>query len=247
MFPPEQSAISKSSQSDQSASSQALIAGRSSKLDIIFPLYDHLYQVSHISSWILGIVAVFFYCQCVYAALWPRHEFWDSYSHDTLVGQVMYYCNYILMFQSRRIQRGGIEIAGRLQAQLLGGQIADCLAVHREVHGTGTRHNLDALTLEIVEAFGTDGLDLRDDDVRVVFGYGGRKGLAVQHVKDLARIGYLHGRCSGILVARNDGLAQTLGRNDELLAQFARAQKQYLFHLCGGFGFFDHKDRIFFH
>lgn len=109
MFPPEQSAISKSSQSDQSASSQALIAGRSSKLDIIFPLYDHIYQVSHISSWILGVVALFFYCQCVYAALWPRHEFWDSHAQDSIVGQVMYYCNYILMFQSRHIQRGGIE------------------------------------------------------------------------------------------------------------------------------------------
>ena len=146
---------------------------------------------------------------------------------------------------AKLLERPGVEVAGRLQSQLLGSQVADRLAVHREVDGTGTRDDLDPLALEVVEAFGADRLDLRDDDVRAVFGNGGRKGLAIQHVEDFAGIGHLHGRCSDILVARNDRLAQSLGRNHELLAQFARAQKQYLFHLCGGFGFFDYKDRIF--
>ena len=109
MLPPEQSAISRSSQSEQSASSQALIAGRSSKLDMIFPLYDQMYQSSHIPRLVLGFVAIFFYCQCVYAALWPEHQFWDQYPRTTLIGEIMYYLNYIFLFQNRHVNPGGVE------------------------------------------------------------------------------------------------------------------------------------------
>ena len=123
----------------------------------------------------------------------------------------------------------GVEIAGRLQPQLPGGQVADRLAVHREVHGPGARDYLHAFTLEIVEPLGADGLDLGNDDVGVVFGHGGGQGVAVEHVEDFAGVGHLHGGSARIGVARHDGLSEALRRNHELLAQFARAQEQYLF------------------
>ena len=133
------------------------------------------------------------------------------------------------------LQCRGVEVAGGLQPQLLGRQVADRLAVHRVVHGPRARHHLDARAFEVVETFGTDRLDLRDDHVRAVFRNGRRKGLAVQHVEDLEAVGYLHGRSVGIFVARHDRLAQPLGRNRELLAQLPGAQQQYFFHRYGSF------------
>ena len=44
------------------------------------------------------------------------------------------------------------------------------------------------------------------------------------------RVGHLHSGSSRILIARHDGLAQSLRRNHELLAQLAGTQKKYLFH-----------------
>ena len=129
------------------------------------------------------------------------------------------------------LERRGIEIAGCFQPQFLCRQIADGLAVHREIHGPGTRRHLHPGPFEIVEPFGTDGLDLGNDDVRTVFGNRCRQRIAVEHIENLKGIGHLHRGSTRILVACHDGLAQPLGRNHELLAQFARTQEQYLFHI----------------
>ena len=128
------------------------------------------------------------------------------------------------------LERRGIEITGGFQSQFLGRQVADGLAVHREIHGPGARCHLHPGPFEIVETFGADSLDFGNDDIGTVFGDRRRQCVAVEHVEDLEGVGHLHRGSSRIFVACHDGLAQPLSRNHELLAQFARAQKQYLFH-----------------
>ena len=128
------------------------------------------------------------------------------------------------------LERRGIEITGGFQSQFLGRQVADGLAVHREIHGPGARCHLHPGPFEIVETFGADSLDFGNDDIGTVFGDCRRQCVAVEHVEDLEGVGHLHRGSSRIFVACHDGLAQPLSRNHELLAQFARAQKQYLFH-----------------
>ncbi len=57
------------------------------------------------------------------------------------------------------VERLGVEVFRCFQPQLFGGQVADRLAVHREVDCTRARHDLDAPLLAGVEPFGTDRLD----------------------------------------------------------------------------------------
>ena len=54
------------------------------------------------------------------------------------------------------------------QPELLGGQTADALAVHGEVGGARGRDDGVALGLELHQGVGGDGLDLRDDEVRLL-------------------------------------------------------------------------------
>ena len=64
----------------------------------------------------------------------------------------------------------------------------------------------------------------------MMFGHRGFQCLAVQHVEDFTLVGHLHGRCAGVGIARYNVQAQALCGNGKFLAQFAGAQKQYLFH-----------------
>ena len=128
-------------------------------------------------------------------------------------------------------ERRGVVIPRRLQSQFLRREVADGLAVHREVHGPGARDDLDARPLEIVEPLGADGLDLGNDDVGTVFFDRRGQRVAVEHVEDLRGVGHLHRGSARILVARHDGLSQPLRRNRELLAQLAGAQKKNGFHI----------------
>ena len=128
-------------------------------------------------------------------------------------------------------ERCGVEIPRRLQPQFLRREVADGLAVHREIHGPGARYDLDARPLELVEPFGADGLDLGNDDVGAVFCDRSGQRVAVEHVEDLRGVGHLHRGSARILVARHDGLSQPLRRNRELLAQLAGTQKKNGFHI----------------
>ena len=128
-------------------------------------------------------------------------------------------------------ERCGVEIPRRLQPQFLRREVADGLAVHREIHGPGARYNLDARPLELVEPFGADGLDLGNDDVGAVFCDRSGQRVTVEHVEDLRGVGHLHRGSARILVARHDGLSQPLCRNRELLAQLAGTQKKNGFHI----------------
>ena len=119
-------------------------------------------------------------------------------------------------------QGGGIEILGCAQTQLLGCEVADGLAVHGEVDGACARNHLNAHLLKVEESFGSDGFNLRHDNVRLVTLHHSGKCVAVQHVENLMFVGNLHCRCVLILVACNDILSCTLGGDDKFLAQFAR-------------------------
>ena len=127
------------------------------------------------------------------------------------------------------VERPGIEVPCGAQPQLFRCEVADRLAVHREIHRTGARDDLYPGAFEVVKPFGADGLDFRNDDVGAVSLDDGLQRRAVEHVEDFGRIGDLHGGRSRVCVARHDGLSQPLRRNRELLAQLSRAQKQYLF------------------
>ena len=122
------------------------------------------------------------------------------------------------------VERPGVKVLCGFQPQLFGGQVADRLAVHREVDCTRARHDLDAPLLAGVEPFGTDRLDFGNDDVWIMLRHDGFQSVAVEHVEDLAGVGHLHGRCACIRVAGHHVLSQPLGGDHELLAQFSGAQ-----------------------
>ena len=101
------------------------------------------------------------------------------------------------------------------------GQITDRAAVHGEVHRPGARDHAHALLFELVQTLGTNGLDLRDDDVRLVLFDCGFERVAVEHTENLALIGDLHGRGPRIRITSDDVLPHPLGRDDEFFTQFA--------------------------
>ena len=115
----------------------------------------------------------------------------------------------------------GIEILGGAQTQFLGGKVADGTAVHGVVHGTGRRHNLDALLLEVEESLGADSFNLRHDDVWVMFLYHCGQCVAIEHREHFPLVGYLHGWCIVILVASDDVLSCSLCGDGKFFAQFA--------------------------
>ena len=114
--------------------------------------------------------------------------------------QRLHYARKTDLFRSsfQLIQSFCIKIFSSFQSQLLCGQITDSLAVHGKVYGTGTRYHLNTFLLKIVKAFCTDGLDFRNNDIRLVFAYYTFQCIAVKHAKYLIFISHLHGRCSGI-------------------------------------------------
>ena len=119
-------------------------------------------------------------------------------------------------------QGGGIEILGCAQAQFLGCEVADGLAVHGEVDGACARHYLNAFLLEVEKTLSAYSLDFGHDDVGSVTLNNFSQGVAVEHVEHFVLVGNLHCRCVLILVACNDILSCTLGGDDKFLAQFAR-------------------------
>ena len=80
------------------------------------------------------------------------HERFDHTRESDLLGSLFQF-----------VETLGIEVFCRLEPQLLGGQVADRLAIHRVVYGACTRYDTNALLLEFVETLGADGLDLRNN------------------------------------------------------------------------------------
>ena len=119
------------------------------------------------------------------------------------------------------VQRLGIEITGRLQAQFLGGQVANGFTVHGEVDSPRAGYHLDAFLLEFIEPFGTDGLYLGHNEIGLMLTHRTLQGVPIQHAEHFTLVRHLHGGRTGIRIAGNDILSQTLGGNHKLLAQFA--------------------------
>ena len=124
------------------------------------------------------------------------------------------------------IGRGG-------QAERLGGEAADALPVHGQARGAGRGDDGVALALEREEGVGGDGLDLRDDEVGLLFFDHRAELLGVEHREDVARVGDLHGRGVVVAVAGDDVDAEALELEGDLLAELAGAEQEDL-RLRGG-------------
>ena len=114
-------------------------------------------------------------------------------------------------------------------------QIADGFAVHGEIYGACRGGYLNALGFEVIKFFGADGFNFGHDNVRAVFANGTFEGFTVKHREHFALIGYLHGRSTGIRIAGNDVLSQTLCGDNKFFAQFAGAKEKDFLHVKGCF------------
>ena len=121
------------------------------------------------------------------------------------------------------VKRLCVEVFGCFQAEFLGREVAYRLAVHGEVYSLGTWDNLYSALFEAEQAFRADGFNLRDDDVRTVLLNHLVERVAVKHVENLALVGHLHSRSTGVAVAGHDVLAGPFGGDNKLFAQFSRA------------------------
>ena len=139
-----------------------------------------------------------------------RHQRLHHAGETNLVGSLLEF-----------LERLGVEILGRTQAQLFRGQVADSPTVHGVVDGTSRRHHLHSLLLKLEEALGTDGLNLGHNDIGLMLLHHSLQRIAVKHGKHLALVGHLHGWRIVVAVAGDDILASPLGGNHKLFAQFA--------------------------
>ena len=134
------------------------------------------------------------------------HDTWEA----NLIGSIL-----------ELIEGLGIEILRRAQTQFLRSQVADGAAVHGVVDGTGRGNHLNALFLELEKPLRADGLDLRNNDIRLVFVDDSFERIAVEHREHFTLICHLHSGRIVISVAGNHILAGTHGGNHELLTQFS--------------------------
>src|SRR3546814_13094084 len=84
---------------------------------------------------------------------------------------------------------------------------------------------METVVLDFGEDFGADGLDLGDDMIGTVFFDRGAQRVAVEHRKNLKRVGDLHRGRTGIAVARDDMAAEALRGNHDFAAELARAER----------------------
>ena len=122
---------------------------------------------------------------------------------------------------SKAIGRGG-------QAQLLGSQTTDTLAVHREPSGFGSGDYVVALFLQLDQSGGSNSLDFGNDVVGFLCLDNLAQAIAVEHRQHIRTMCDLH--CGGIsiLIQRNDLDTVTLQFDGNLLAKLTRTAKQRL-------------------
>ena len=129
-------------------------------------------------------------------------------------------------------QRGGEGVRRSGQAQFLGGEAADALAVHGDMGGAGGGDDGgEAVRLDPHQFVGRQRLDLRHDQMRALALDQRPQGGGVGHVDHMGAMGnLLRGRVV-IAVDRNGLHPQPLQLDHHFLAQLARAQQH---HLDGG-------------
>ena len=124
------------------------------------------------------------------------------------------------------LERVDEPVRRRGQPQLLGGEPADALAVHRQHGRTGGRHDTDPAGLRLGEHVGRDRLDLGDDHVGALGGQQRTQRVGVEHVDDVRAVRDLHRRSTGVPVGRDDLDPETLQLDRDLLAELPRAEQQ---------------------
>ncbi len=119
------------------------------------------------------------------------------------------------------IGRGG-------QAQLLGGQPANALAVHGQARGAGGGDDLaQAGLLNLHQHIGGDGLDLGHDDPRALCVDQSAQRVGVRHVGDARVVRDLVSRGVCISVDGDHLHTKPLQRNDHLLAELTGAEQHH--------------------
>ena len=116
------------------------------------------------------------------------------------------------------IESFGITIIRRFQSKFRMSQLSDFFSVHGEIHSPGTRYDLNAHLLAIIQFLRTDGFYFGDDNVRFMLFHHSHQRIPVKHVEDLALVCYLHSRCMCIRIASNYILPFALARNDKLFS-----------------------------
>ena len=112
------------------------------------------------------------------------------------------------------------------QAQRLGSKTADAFAVHGELRGAcGGNHARQAFLLDFHQHAGGDGFDLRHDEVRTLLFDECAQRCTIRHVDDMRTVRHLMPRRIGVAIHCDGFHAQTLQRDDNLLAEFAAAQQ----------------------
>ena len=131
---------------------------------------------------------------------------------------------------NRFLSAFGEPVIGGHESEFARGEIADPVAVHRQLHGLRRWRHAPTFLLQLAERRRVNRLDLGNDDIRLVPLDRRSEGLAVEHRKDLAGVRHLHGGCVCVAVARNDPAAETLRCDREFAAELAGAKQ----HQGGG-------------
>ncbi len=119
------------------------------------------------------------------------------------------------------------EVIGRgRQAEFLGSQPADTLAVHGQLRGAGGGHHGVAFGLQLDQGGGGDGLDLGHDVVRLLLLDHRAQGGAVEHADHVAAMRHLHGRRVAIAIDGDHFATQALQLDGDFLAQLAGATEK---------------------
>lgn len=120
----------------------------------------------------------------------------------------------------KTIGRGG-------QPQLLSRQAANPLTIHGQVCSASCRYHAKAFCFQLQQGGRGDGLDLRDDIVRLFVLDHRTQRLGIKHVDHMTTMRHLHRRGVRITIDRDHLATQALQFDDQLLAQLTGATQQY--------------------
>jgi len=131
---------------------------------------------------------------------------------------------------ARLVERVAEAVGGRRQAQLLGSEPADALAIHRQACRTGGRDHAQPVGLQALELGRRDRLDLGDDEqlrarTRTLGVEQGPQPSGVGHVDDLVAVGDMHRGRARVAVDRDHLAAQPRSLERDLAPELAGAEQ----------------------
>jgi len=130
-------------------------------------------------------------------------------------------------------QAAGETVGRGRQAEFLGSQPPDALAVHRQPGRAGGRdHPRQPFTLDLHQRRRGNRLDLRHHQVGLLLLDERAQRNRIGHVDHVRAVGHLVPGCIRVAIDRDDLCAKALQRDDHFLAELAGAQQ----HHAGGRG-----------